>query len=72
VTEDDWHRGTGGATRVLEGRARIDGQRTAVAVGLRIDGACVFMLVGTAPVRMYAKVRDDLLAVYTSLRARGC
>jgi hypothetical protein len=72
VTEDDWHRGTGGATRVLEGQARIDGQRTAVAVGLKIDGACVFMLVGTAPVRMYARVRDDLLTVYTSLRARGC
>jgi hypothetical protein len=72
VTEDDWHRGTGGATRILEGQARVDGRRTAVAVGLKVEGACVFMLVGTAPVRMYDGVRDDLLEVYTSLHSIGC
>ena len=72
VTEDEWHEGAYGPTRVLEGQARIDGQRAAVAVGLKVDGACVFMLIGTSPARMYDRVRDDVLEIYRSLQATGC
>jgi len=72
VVEDEWHEGAGGVMRVLEGRARLEGQRAAVAVGLRVTGGCVFMLIGTAPVRIYDKVRDDLLEAYASLESSGC
>jgi hypothetical protein len=57
---------------VLEGRARLDDRRAAVAVGLRVTGRCVFMLIGTAPVRIYDRVRDDLLEAYGSLETTGC
>jgi hypothetical protein len=72
VTEDEWQTGAAGAMRVLEGRARIDGQRMGVALGFKVEGHCVFMLIGTAPPRMYQQVRDDLLMVFTSLTPHGC
>jgi hypothetical protein len=72
VIEDAWQSGAGGSTRVLEGNARIEGHRVGVALGFKGDGRCIFMLIGTAPPRMYPRVREDLLTVFTSLTSRGC
>jgi hypothetical protein len=61
-----------GALHVLEGTAWVDGQRTAVALGLAVQGRCVIMLSGTTPPRMYPKVRQEILDVYGGLQTDGC
>ncbi|MCU0242519.1 MAG: hypothetical protein MUF51_08865 [Vicinamibacteria bacterium] len=72
VMEDAWQSTAHGPMRVIEGQARIEEQRTGVALGFKGEGRCVFMIVGTAPPRMYARIRDDLLKVFASLSANGC
>jgi hypothetical protein len=72
VAEDTWLEAERGRVRVLEGQARMDGRALGVALGFAVRGRCVFMLAGTAPQRVFHRVRDELLQAFTSLDAPGC
>jgi hypothetical protein len=72
VLEDKYLSSPHGDLKVLEGTAWIDGRRTSVALGFGVRGQCVVVLSGAAPPRIYPKVREDLMSVFSSLETTEC
>jgi hypothetical protein len=72
VVDDSWIDTAQGSMRVLEGNADVEGRRVGVALGFAVHGQCVFMLAGTAPQRMFPRVRDELVRSFAALEAPGC